>query len=226
LIVREHNATISVSSNERRCARDMSTIGERIREKRVESGMTMDELAERMGYKSRTSIYKIEHNITDLPLSKVSEFAKILNTTSNYLMGWKEKEEKIKNLTTSVHPIPILGEICCGDGIFTEENFDGYFYIDRSVSADYCLKARGDSMTDAGINAGDLVMIRKTPDFEQGKIYAVHRNGEQLASLKKVYKNDDRHLMLVACNPAYPPEQVDAQEVSIIGRCIGVYKNI
>lgn len=129
-------------------------------------------------------------------------------------------------ITPTVHPIPILGEICCGDGIFTEENFDGYFYIDKSVSADYCLKARGDSMTDAGINAGDLVMIRKSPDFEQGKIYAVHRNGEQLASLKKVYKSDDKHLMLVACNPAYPPEQVDAQEVSIIGRCIGVYKNI
>ena len=60
------------------------TTGERIREKRIESGMSMDELAERMGYRSRTSIYKIEHNITDLPLSKVAEFAKILNTTSAY----------------------------------------------------------------------------------------------------------------------------------------------
>ena len=39
------------------------TTGERIREKRIESGMSMDELAERMGYRSRTSIYKIEHTI-------------------------------------------------------------------------------------------------------------------------------------------------------------------
>lgn len=129
-------------------------------------------------------------------------------------------------ITPTVHPIPILGEICCGDGIFTEQNFDGYFYIDKSVSADYCLKARGDSMKDAGINAGDLVMIRKTPEFEDGKIYAVHKNGEQLASLKKVYKSGNHHLMLVACNSAYPPEQVDAQDIYLIGRCVGVYKNL
>lgn len=204
------------------------TTGERIKEKRIESGMSMDELAERMGYRSRTSIYKIEHNITDLPLSKVAEFAKILNTTSAYLMGRKAEEKKTDNnvAIATVRPIPILGEICCGDGIFTEQNFDGYFYIDKSVSADYCLKARGDSMKDAGINAGDLVMIRKTPEFEDGKIYAVHKNGESLASLKKVYKSGNHHLMLVACNSAYPPEQVDAQDIYLIGRCVGVYKNL
>lgn len=204
------------------------TTGERIKEKRIESGMSMDELAERMGYRSRTSIYKIEHNITDLPLSKVAEFAKILNTTSAYLMGRKAEEKKTDNnvAIATVRPIPILGEICCGDGLFTEENFDGYFYIDKSVSADYCLKARGDSMKDAGINAGDLVMIRKTPEFEDGKIYAVHKNGESLASLKKVYKSGNHHLMLVACNSAYPPEQVDAQDIYLIGRCVGVYKNL
>lgn len=204
------------------------TTGERIKEKRIESGMSMDELAERMGYRSRTSIYKIEHNITDLPLSKVAEFAKILNTTSAYLMGRKAEEKKTDNnvAIATVRPIPILGEICCGDGLFTEENFDGYFYIDKSVSADYCLKARGDSMKDAGINAGDLVMIRKTPEFEDGKIYAVHKNGESLASLKKVYKSGNHHLMLVACNSAYPPEQVDAQDIYLIGRRVGVYKNL
>ena len=85
---------------------------------------------------------------------------------------------------------------------------------------------KGDSMKDAGINAGDLAMIRKTPEFEDGKIYAVHKNGEQLASLKKVYKSDNHHLMLVACNSAYPPEQVDAQDIYLIGCCVGVYKNL
>lgn len=127
---------------------------------------------------------------------------------------------------SSARPIPILGEICCGDGLFTEKSFSGYFYIDNSVQADYCLRARGDSMTDAGINAGDLVLIEKTTDFEQGKIYAIHREGEQLVSLKKVFKNDDTHLMLVPCNPEYSPEQVSIQDVSLIGKCTCVCKKI
>lgn len=37
---------------------------------------------------------------------------------------------------------------------------------------------------------------------------------------------DNHHLMLVACNSAYPPEQVDAQDIYLIGRCVGVYKNL
>ena len=68
------------------------TIGERIKQKRMEMGYSQDELAKRAGYKSRSSINKIELS-RDLPLNKVELVAKALECTPSYLMGWQEIEE-------------------------------------------------------------------------------------------------------------------------------------
>ena len=65
-------------------------IGERIKQRREELHMSMDDLAQKLGYKSRTSIFKIESGDTDLPLSKVEEFAAALYVTPQYLMGWED----------------------------------------------------------------------------------------------------------------------------------------
>lgn len=66
------------------------TIGERIKEKRIEMGYTQDELANKCGYKSRSSINKIELS-RSLPLTKVSLMAKALECSEAYLMGWEEE---------------------------------------------------------------------------------------------------------------------------------------
>jgi len=74
------------------------TIGERIKNRREELGMTQDELARKCGYKSRSSINKIELS-RDLPLRKVSLMADVLQTTPAYLMGWEEKPTAIKKIS-------------------------------------------------------------------------------------------------------------------------------
>lgn len=118
------------------------TTGERIREKRIESGMSMDELAERMGYRSRTSIYKIKHNITDLPLSKVAEFAKILNTTSAYLMGWKDEEPKPKYDPLEVKLIdPREKKLHENYTVLTEENRNTLFSYSTFLRSQQVLQA-------------------------------------------------------------------------------------
>ena len=68
------------------------TIGERIKKRRTELDLSQEEVANELGYKSRTSVFKVEQGITDLPLSKVKEFAKVLKTTPSYLMGWEDEE--------------------------------------------------------------------------------------------------------------------------------------
>lgn len=68
----------------------MDSIGPRIRAKRQELGYSQDELAKKMGYKSRSAINKIELGINDITQSKVVEFAKVLDTTVGYLMGWTD----------------------------------------------------------------------------------------------------------------------------------------
>lgn len=69
-------------------------IGERIRARREELGLTQQELADRMGYSSRTTINKIEAGVNDISQSKVVAFAKALDTTVAYLMEWEEEEEQ------------------------------------------------------------------------------------------------------------------------------------
>lgn len=84
----------------------MSTIYERIRARRIELGLTVEELAKKMGYKDKSSISKIENGKADIPQSKVIAFARALNTTTAYLMGIDTAKER------SIHPrrVPAAAE--------------------------------------------------------------------------------------------------------------------
>lgn len=69
-------------------------IGKRIKEKRIELGITQEDLASKLGYKSKTTIAKIENGTNDITQSRVVDFANALNTTPAYLMGWEEPESQ------------------------------------------------------------------------------------------------------------------------------------
>lgn len=71
----------------------MSTIGKNISRIRRDLGLTQEELATMMGYKSKSTINKIELGVNDIPQSKIVQFAEVLGTTPADLMGWKEEEK-------------------------------------------------------------------------------------------------------------------------------------
>lgn len=71
----------------------MSTVGENILLMRKQLGWTQEDLAKRMGYKSKSTINKIELGINDIPQSKIVQFADVLGTTPAHLMGWDEEEK-------------------------------------------------------------------------------------------------------------------------------------
>lgn len=75
----------------------MSKIGENIRRLREKCGLTQEELAARMGYKSKSTINKIEQGVNDIPQNKIIKFAQCLNTTPAVLMGWVNGEVDKKN---------------------------------------------------------------------------------------------------------------------------------
>ena len=70
----------------------MSTVGDNILNRRKELGLTQEELAKRMGYKSKSTINKIEMGINDIPQGKIVKFAEVLLTTPAHLMGWDEED--------------------------------------------------------------------------------------------------------------------------------------
>ena len=71
----------------------MATVGENILRMRKRLGWTQEELATKMGYKSKSTINKIELGINDIPQSKIVQFADVLGTTPAHLMGWDEEEK-------------------------------------------------------------------------------------------------------------------------------------
>lgn len=205
------------------------SIGTRIKEKRIELGFTQEELANKLGYKSKSTINKIEMDINDIPQSKVVAFANALNTTIAYLMGWEDDQSSdndYSDVTNLIHPsayrIPIVGKICAGDGCFVIEEKMGYFTIDHTIKADFALIVKGDSMIDIDINDGDIVLIKKVYDYYDGKIYAIRLIDENEATIKRCYFEKDKVIMQ-PCNPEFKPMIADGKNVSVVGECVGVY---
>lgn len=205
------------------------SIGTRIKEKRLELGFTQEELANKLGYKSKSTINKIEMDINDIPQSKVVAFANALNTTIAYLMGWEDDQSSdndysdVKNLIhPSAYRIPIVGKICAGDGCSVIEEKMGYFTIDHTIKADFALVVKGDSMIDIDINDGDIVLIKKVYDYYDGRIYAIRLIDENEATIKRCYFEEDKVIMQ-PCNPEFKPMIADGKNVSVVGECVGVY---
>ena len=71
------------------------TLGEKVKARREQIGMTQEELARKMGYKSKSSITKIEKGERDLPQSKIKQIADCLGTSPSYLLGWQREEPRI-----------------------------------------------------------------------------------------------------------------------------------
>ncbi len=188
----------------------MATIGSRIRARREELGLSQDELAQKLQYRSRSSINKIELDQRDLPQSKIKAIADALNTTPAYIMGWDTQKNDIDLFTVpGILPVPkmvrkpLIGTIACGTPILAEQNVDKYISVPEDIRCDFVLRCEGDSMIGVHIMPGASVYIREQQDVENGDIAAVIVDDER-ATLKKVYKTDSA-ITLLAENPAYPP---------------------
>lgn len=196
------------------------TVGERIKNLREQQGMTLEELGNKVGV-GKSTVRKWENGmIENMRRDKIAKLASALGVTPLYLMGWENKEQPLpSNISVpAAYPVPILGTIGCGEGPIGEQNFDGFFYIDRTIRADYALHTKGDSMIDAGIQDGDVAFLIKDFDFEDGQIYAVVFGADNEAMLKKVYRTGDSKVVLQPCNPAYAPIVLDQGDVRVVGK--------
>lgn len=199
------------------------TMYDRIKARRQDLGMTQAELAEKIGYKSKTTITRIERGEIDLPQSKIVSFARALDTTVNYLLGDIVPKGLFK---PNFQTVPIIGTIACGEPILAQENLEGLATKSDHIEADFALWCKGDSMAPRFLD-GDLVFIRQQPDVDNGQIAAVLIENE--ATLKHVYKGTNS-LTLVAENPSFPPliytDPVELQQIRIIGLVTGYQRAV
>ena len=206
------------------------TIGKRIKDLRTSLGMTQDELAKLTGYKSRSSIQKIESGERDITQSTIAAFAKALKVTPSVIMGWEENNENntapdysnIKGIMPlpEMRKVPLLGAIACGEPIYREE--DEWISLPNDIKADFCLRCQGDSMIDARINDGDIVFIKACPEVENGQIAAVSIDNE--VTLKRVFYYPEKNkLVLYPENKAYEPfvyMNEELNDIRILGRAV------
>lgn len=222
------------------------TIGERIKYLRTSLNMTQDELAKLTGYKSRSSIQKIEAGERDITQSSIVAFAKALKTTPGSLMGWDRELDDLDWKVLESYPgynpkngylddykkmkgiipipemrkIPLLGAVACGKPIYREE--DEWISLPTDIKADFCLRCEGDSMIDARINDGDIVFIKACPEVENGQIAAVSIDNE--VTLKRVFYYPEKNkLVLYPENKAYEPfvyMNEELNDIRILGRAV------
>lgn len=201
-------------------------IGLRIKERREALKLTQEELATRMGYKDKSSIHRIEAGRADIPQSKVYAFAKALDTTPGYLMGWRDDPQPKTSIPAGFEPlpetasVPLVGDIACGTPITAEQNVEARIGVPATWNADFALTCHGDSMSPRYLD-GDVVCIHAQPEVENGQIAAV-RIGDE-ATLKRFYQDGDT-VTLVPINPVYPPlvyRGPELNDMQIEGRVVG-----
>ncbi|MGN1382108.1 MAG: LexA family protein [Eubacterium sp.] len=200
------------------------TVGERIKSLREQQGMTLEELGNKVGV-GKSTVRKWENGmIENMRRDKIAKLAKALGVTPLYLMGWDNSLPQNVSVPAA-HGVPILGTICAGDGIYADQNFSGYFFVDHSIKADCCLYVHGDSMVDAGIEDGDIAFIQQDAEIEDGDICGVVLKDSNEAILKKLYRADG-HLILQPCNSAYKPIIEEPENVRIVGKMIGIFHKV
>ena len=193
------------------------TIGQRIKQRREELQLSQDELAKKIGYKSRSSINKIELDICKLTQSKIKSIADALETTPSYIMGWRDEDELSGiDATKGAVKIPVLGRVAAGLPLLAEENIIDWEEIPEEMARTgdfFCLKIQGDSMTPR-ICDGDVIVVRKQPDAESGDYVVAMVNGND-AVCKKLTKFDGG-ITLVSMNPAYDPMVFSQKEIKVL----------
>ena len=192
----------------------------RIKSAREDLKLTKRELAKRIGV-HESSINKYEKGLVDIPLSKISELARVLKVTEAYLMGWEEKSEQ----PTQGLQIPVLGTVAAGIPISAVEDILDYEEVPQSWESQgefFGLRIKGDSM-EPRMESGDVVIVRQQSDANSGDTVIVLVNGDD-ATCKRLQKTDNG-IMLVSTNPKYPPmfystEDIQTKPVVILGKVV------
>jgi repressor LexA len=120
--------------------------------------------------------------------------------------------------------LPVLGAVAAGSPIVAEENIEDYVSVPAAAGGDegeYVLRVRGDSMMEAGILEGDMVVVRPQDTAQDGDV-VVALLGEE-ATVKRFFRESD-HVRLQPENATMEP--IRSKEVRILGRVVGLLRSI
>ena len=202
------------------------TIGDKIKIQRKRLGLTQTELGEKLGVKTN-AVSKWECNrVEDIPTSKIKAMAVLFEVPPSYLIDEDPLPPSAAPIDpTSRHRIPILGRIAAGLPLYAEQNIEGYTLTDLNGGAEYfALRVTGDSMNAARIEDGDVIIVRRQDEVENGEL-AVVMVGDDDATVKRFYSTDSTvTLMPQSRNPIHQPQIYDLEKtkIKVLGKVVKV----
>ena len=208
-------------------------IGRKIESRRKELGLTLDDIAKEIGV-AKSTIQRYEKgSIEKIKLPVIEAIARVLSVDPAWLCGKSDQMVSRRSLPEGIEPIdlstyhriPILGRISAGLPLYADEHVEGYTLTDLNGGAEYFgLRVQGDSMNALRINDGDIIIVRRQEEVEQGEV-AVVLVDEEDATVKRFYSSDTTvTLMPQSTNPEHKPQLYDVSKTSIriLGKVVKV----
>lgn len=213
----------------------MAIWNQRIRAKRIENGITLAVIADKLGVTEATAQRYESGSIKNIPYEHICTYGEILNCSPAYLMGWEEDNENltgtIAHIDDKTHSsrkgvsINVLGRVAAGVPIEAIEDIIDTEEIPVEMAKTgkfFGLQIHGDSMI-PNICDGDIVIVRQQEDAETGDIVIATVNGTD-ATCKRLRKYKDG-IELIANNPTYEPldfsnQAIIEKPVRIIGKVV------
>ena len=213
----------------------IDTFTDRLRTAMEARGIRAVELARDTGL-SKARISQYTNGIYVPKADAMHKLARALDVADLWLEGYDVPMDRTASAVPNypdIFPIerrriPVLGEIACGTPILTDEQHDSFVMSGTNLDADFCLRAKGDSMIGARIQDGDIVFIKKSDMVANGEIAAVVIEDE--ATLKRVYYYPGKSkLILTPENPKYEPLVFmgpELDEIHILGKAVAFQSEI
>ena len=203
----------------------LEKFAERFSELVKKSSIEVSKLAEMLGIKSKSTIYRYMNAEMAPKLTTVKYASEIFNVNPLWLMGYDVDKYVTKKdiLGNPVVSLPLVGAVKAGYNYLAQENWIGTVDVETSLVGNgkdyFALKVKGDSMAPVFIE-GDIVIIKKQNDCETNEYAVVVTNGDE-GTLKKIKKTDNG-IILQPLNPAYGPvmytkEEIKSMPIIIVG---------
>lgn len=211
---------INVSSNKSVSKRSLTTreqaILDCIKNKIRENGFppTVREICNEVGLRSTSTVHGYLARLEELGVIKRDpSSSRAIEVTED--MSWRKKK---------IVPTPIVGSVRAGEPVLADERIETVLPLPAELignQVSFILTVRGDSMINAGIHEGDLLIVAQQNTAINGDIVVALVDGED-ATVKRFYKEAD-HVRLQPENDAYEP--ILTKNVQILGKVVGLYRH-
>jgi repressor LexA len=136
------------------------------------------------------------------------------------------RERGVETVAAELPKLPLLGQIAAGGPLLADQNVEDEIAVPERLQGDFLLRIKGDSMIEAGILEGDIVVVRRAQDARDGEIVVALAGDDETAdeaTVKRFFRESGR-IRLQPENSTLDP--IYAQHVQILGKVVGVFREI